>query len=1737
MAGVQPSKFINYISQFKKLLVTRNNGAITQKFKIDSNITDDYYFSIVNSKNQLVDLTGRSFKIYGSIIDAKQVMHILFYSSTADISTNGLEMHFKIDTYTSQYMAMIKNDKVIDLTIIEVIQPQNQQPEEDQITQVILRDQALAYKRPYIENQVPAEILERVILTTNVPLTGVFGAGQDISLTIGSNGAAFGTGLDQTGNNQLVIGQYNEVDNTKAFVIGNGQNDSNRSNIFTIDYQGNVNANAINAEEIFIDGSRVAGVSDIPTGTSQLTNDANFATQEWVLGKGYITGYTAGTGISINNGVISVAGELGKTYYADNNTLQLNEQTNTFSIKSLSSKLNAGQHIILTEDANGVVTIASTGGGGGGGTDTYLAGTGLSLSTVEEGVYQFNVDQAWITGYIESATSGLENYTAGEGIAIEDNVISLTATIPSIEGLASQQYVNVAVSVATNDMATQTWVGQQGYLTAVPDTYATTGQLEAVSGELNNAIGAKANATDLQNYVQTSTMSAYATSAWVDQNYMKSGDVPTDVYTKDEVNAISTALSTAVSEADYANQSTVEGLSTALSSAITGVVDSLSSKANVNDVYTKNEVYTYLETDAKISEATSGKADKTTVDTISGNLNTVSGKVTAIEADYLKAADIADMATQTWVKEQGYLTAHQSLDDYATKTYANTASANAVNVATGWVNDQNYLTEHQSLDDYYNKTEVNAISTALSSAVSGAGYLTAHQSLDNYYTKSEVYTKAETDSAIQTASGNIESWANGKFLSAHQDISNLATKEEVSTASGAAVTAATDWVSEQNYLTGIAVDIEDDERREGLNELLLGKDFAFNSEFIGLNIEYIITANAIATAGDIPTNVSELTNDAGYLTAVPDTVSAAAVDAATGWVSDQNYTTTNYVDTVSSALNNVIASNTEKIGTVSGKVQNIRNDYVTSSVLTAYVNNQYVAVSQLANDVGYITAGDFPAGTVYLAGTGLDLNNATFSVDEEWLSGKIAQQGGGGGTTYTAGDGIAISNQNVISLTATIPTNTNQLTNGAEFATSSYVQTASANAVNVATGWVDGQDFGGNLTVGYYNGDDYEFSYGSCSSLTFDDKFRVDYSDYDNTAIVHYNGVKLVGTDEYDDSVEVNTEELYFNTDEFILNDGDGHVDIALKTSIPTAISDLTNDSDFTTSANVSAIITGYGYATTSQISDMATQTWVGQQNFATTSQLPTDYTTSAQVSAIASAYAQGGGGGGSTISSVYNLLSAGPNIALVEDSSTGITTISGTEGGSSVEITNKQAKLTIAGDTVQYSPDYEIFETTQNAIVDSTITIPAIANVNLGSDEVATFELWINPSATITGFALADGYTLVGQLPQTVTNMYIQVFKVRLYNSPTGLKSFISYEYEFENPFYTPLTFKAIGDGSNGIAISRTGNPSAITLNYSKNGGAWTAYSVGDIIQLSQNDTVAFSGNNDHFSKDWDNYYRFNLTGTIEGAGNTQSLMNFSYSCTEACYVRMFSGCSQLVKAPTLPATTIAPRCYAQLFQGTKITTPPQLPATTLGDQCYRMMFYSCSNLTSVPDLPVTELADGCYNLMFDSCTSISSVSVNLLPATTLANSCYHSMFQNCSKLTNAPQLPATGLANYCYYSMFNGCTSLTTPPPVLPATGIVSKNYCYTSMFGGCTNLVTSPDIKLTTIYNSIDGIAYMFQGCSKLSNIRVELSGWGSSDNWVNGVAANGTFTCPATLGTNETITRGNSRCPTNWTVINV
>jgi len=168
--------------------------------------------------------------------------------------------------------------------------------------------------------------------------------------------------------------------------------------------------------------------------------------------------------------------------------------------------------------------------------------------------------------------------------------------------------------------------------------------------------------------------------------------------------------------------------------------------------------------------------------------------------------------------------------------------------------------------------------------------------------------------------------------------------------------------------------------------------------------------------------------------------------------------------------------------------------------------------------------------------------------------------------------------------------------------------------------------------------------------------------------------------------------------------------------------------------------------------------------------------------------------------------------------------------------------------------------------------------------------------------------------------------------------------------------------------------------------------------------------------------------------------------------------------------------------------------------------MFQGCTSLTEAPTLPATMIDTSCYQSMFQGCTILTTAPA--LPATTLYKSCYSSMF-NSSGLTTAPALPATTLANACYQAMFQDCTNLTTAP-TLPATTLT--DYCYRNMFDGCTHL------------NSVTCLA-------------TDISASNCTDDWLDGVAATGTFTkAPEIIvGIGGWTSNSISGIPTGWTVV--
>lgn len=145
--------------------------------------------------------------------------------------------------------------------------------------------------------------------------------------------------------------------------------------------------------------------------------------------------------------------------------------------------------------------------------------------------------------------------------------------------------------------------------------------------------------------------------------------------------------------------------------------------------------------------------------------------------------------------------------------------------------------------------------------------------------------------------------------------------------------------------------------------------------------------------------------------------------------------------------------------------------------------------------------------------------------------------------------------------------------------------------------------------------------------------------------------------------------------------------------------------------------------------------------------------------------------------------------------------------------------------------------------------------------------------------------------------------------------------------------------------------------IQYSKNNGAWTAYTYGDNISVVSGDKIRWKG-----TKKDGNAYRyyssFVATANYIAYGNPLSLLNNDDFVNEPdaiynyAYYRLFENNSTLkeVSDLVLPAATLNEYCYEYMFSDcTSLTTAPELQATTLTVACYRGMFYNCTNLNYI--------------------------------------------------------------------------------------------------------------------------------------------------------------------------------------------
>ena len=462
------------------------------------------------------------------------------------------------------------------------------------------------------------------------------------------------------------------------------------------------------------------------------------------------------------------------------------------------------------------------------------------------------------------------------------------------------------------------------------------------------------------------------------------------------------------------------------------------------------------------------------------NKPTIPSKVSQLTND-------KDYTTLEIVNQQGFLKEHQDLSSYAQKNEIPTKVSQLTN-------DKEYVTNN----------ELNSKNYTTMAAVEAKGYLTEHQDLSNYALKSNIPTKVSqlTNDKQYTTKADVEAYdyvtneelAEKGYITDHQDLSSYAKKTDIPTKtsqltndSNLVVDAKyvhTDnnyTTTEKNKLAGLSnyndtaltnrvTAAENTIKSHTTTINTHTNDIANNTAGINVNTEaieghttQINTINSALTnkaeKSEIPTKLGQLSNDKGFIT--------NSVNNLTNYYKKTEVYTQTEINNLLANISTLDIEVVTKLPTTGNastiylvpkdaETNDIYDEYLyinakwerigsTAIDLTPYALKTDIptAVSQLSNDSGYLTQHQTVA-TVAKTGSYNDLsdkptiptvNNATLTI----------QKNGTSAGTFTAN---ASANKTI---NITVPTDNNELANGAGYITSAGSITGNAATATKAT--------------------------------------------------------------------------------------------------------------------------------------------------------------------------------------------------------------------------------------------------------------------------------------------------------------------------------------------------------------------------------------------------------------------------------------------------------------------------------------------------------------------------------------------------------------------------------------------------------------------------------------------------------------------------------------------------------------
>ena len=609
--------------------------------------------------------------------------------------------------------------------------------------------------------------------------------------------------------------------------------------------------------------------AEIPSKVSSLENDLNFVNsgdvKTQVESYNYINSVQAQT--QIDN---SISGKLDTdafTTYTANTQTELNNK----------------------QDISGMTEYATT---------AFTESTYAKIGDIPTKTSDLTNDSGFITDaalsgyateqYVDNSVSGkvdnsalTQYYTSAQTDTAISNAVSGKLDTSAITAYSTTEEVENMITAATYGLASEEWVNNQGFLKEHQD----------ISGKLDTSVFTTYTAntkTEIDNKQDASAMTEYATTAFTEQTYLKehqslSAYTPTSGFSTINGSAITEGGNIVVEETPYSGGTNIDITDHVISVTGISVPTKLSELTNDEGFVNSGEVETqitskgyitgYTETDPVFqASAASGitsqdisnwnnKLDSsaltpyyTSAQTDTAISSAISGKMdTSAMSAYTKTEGFATINGSA-ITEGGNIEIQggSSIENYQplqvefdpSYSFIDAYEINSVGkqqfykrIAFDTINGNSII--HQSDNDKVNWT----IPTSTSALTNDSGYVTS----------GEVNTQIESKGYITDADLNgyaTTAFTEQTYLKEHQSLSAYTPTSGFSTINGRSIT-------------------------EGGNIVIQGG--GSGSDYIaGANIE-ITADNVINVTGiTVPTKLSELTNDAGYITTETDPIFMAS---------------------------------------------------------------------------------------------------------------------------------------------------------------------------------------------------------------------------------------------------------------------------------------------------------------------------------------------------------------------------------------------------------------------------------------------------------------------------------------------------------------------------------------------------------------------------------------------------------------------------------------------------------------------------------------------------------------------------------------------------------------------------------------------------------------------------------------------------------------------------------------------